>query len=42
MKTIFRSWFRTRQNRIRRRLDKAKDAATARPVISGRPIEYDV
>jgi len=42
VKTIFRSWFRTRQNRIQRRLDKAKDAATARPVLSGRPIEYDV
>ena len=42
MKAIFRSWFRARQSRIRRRLDNTRDAATARPVLSGRPIDYEV
>lgn len=42
MNAIFRSWFRTRKNRIRRRLDKTHDTATDRPVLSGRPIDYDV
>ena len=41
MKPIFRSWFRTRKSRIQRRLDKTH-AAAARPVLSSRPIEYDV
>jgi hypothetical protein len=38
----FRCWLRTRQSRIRRRLDKTHDTATYRPVLSGRPIDYDV
>jgi DDE family transposase len=42
VKPIFRSWFRARQSRIRRRLDKTRDTATSRPVLSGRPIDYDV
>ena len=42
MKPIFRSWFRTRQSRIRRRLDRTRDTATHRPVLSTRPIDYDV
>ncbi len=42
MNAIFRSWFRTRQSRIQRRLDKTRDTATYRPVLSGRPIDYDV
>jgi hypothetical protein len=42
VKAIFRSWFRTRQSRIRRRLDNTHDTATARPVFSHRPIDYDV
>ena len=42
MKPIFRSWFRTRKNRIQRRLDKTRDTATSRSVLSGRPIDYDV
>lgn len=42
MKPIFRSWFRTRKSRIQRRLAKTRDAATSRPVLSSRTIEYDV
>lgn len=42
MKAIFRSWFHTRKNRIQRRLDKTHDTAPSRPVLSGRPIDYDV
>ena len=42
MKAIFRSWFRTRQDRIRRRLDKTHDTATSRPVLSASHIGYDV
>ncbi len=42
MKPIFRSWFRTRKSRIQRRLDNTRDAATFRPVLSGRPIDYEV
>lgn len=42
MKPIFRSWFRTRQSRIERRLDHTRDTATSRPVLSARPIDYDV
>lgn len=42
MKPIFRSWFRTRQSRIQRRLDKTHDTAAAHPVLSSRTIEYDV
>ena len=42
MKPIFRSWFRTRRSRIQRRLDTTRDTATFRPVLSGRPIDYDV
>jgi len=42
VKPIFRSWFRTRKSRIQRRLDKTRDTATDRPVLSGRTIEYDV
>jgi Transposase DDE domain group 1 len=39
---LFRSWFRARQSRIRRRLDTTHDTAAARPVLSARPIDYDV
>jgi Transposase DDE domain group 1 len=39
---IFRSWFRARQSRIQRRLDKTKDTATSRPVFSDHLITYDV
>jgi len=42
VKPIFRSWFRTRKSRIQRRLDNTRDTATFRPVLSGRPIDYDV
>jgi len=42
VKPIFRSWFRTRKSRIQRRLAKTRDAATSRPVLSSRTIEYDV
>ena len=42
MNAIFRCWFRTRKDTIRRRLDKTKDTATARPVLSSRPIDYDL
>lgn len=42
MNPIFRSWFRARQSRIRRRLDTTRDTATARPVLSRRPVDYDV
>jgi Transposase DDE domain group 1 len=42
VKPIFRSWFRTRQSRIQRRLDKTHDTAAAHPVLSSRTIEYDV
>jgi hypothetical protein len=42
VKTIFRSWFRSRQSRIRRRLDKTHDTATSRPVLSDHTIDYDV
>jgi hypothetical protein len=42
VKTIFRSWFRSRQSRIRRRLDKTHDTATYRPVFSDHTIDYDV
>jgi hypothetical protein len=42
VKAIFRSWFRTRKDRIQRRLDTTHDSATSRPVLSGRPIDYDV
>jgi hypothetical protein len=42
VKPIFRSWFRARQSRIRRRLDNTRDTATSRPVLSGRPIGYEV
>jgi hypothetical protein len=42
VKAIFRCWFHARKNTIRRRLDKTKDTATARPVFSGRPIDYEV
>ncbi len=41
MKPIFRSWFRTRQSRIRRRLDSTRTTAAYRPVFSARNIEYD-
>ena len=42
MKPIFRSWFRTRQSRIQRRLDKTHDRETSRPVFSDHTIDYDV
>jgi hypothetical protein len=42
VKPIFRSWFLTRKSRIQRRLDNTRDTATFRPVLSGRPIDYDV
>jgi hypothetical protein len=42
VKPIFRSWFRTRKSRIQRRLDNTRDTATFRPVLSGRPMDYDV
>ena len=42
MKPIFRSWFRSRKSRIERRLDKTRDTATHRPVLSARVIDYDV
>jgi Transposase DDE domain group 1 len=42
VKPIFRSWFRSRQSRIERRLDKTRDTATHRPVLSARVIDYDV
>ncbi len=42
MKPIFRSWFRSRKSRIERRLDRTRDTATHRPVLSARPIDYDV
>ena len=42
MKPIFRSWFRSRKDTIRRRLDKTKDTATSRPVFSDHTIDYDV
>ena len=42
MKPIFRSWFRTHKSRIERRLDNTRDAATSRPVLSTRTIDYDV
>jgi hypothetical protein len=42
VKPIFRSWFRTRQSRIRRRLDKTRDTATSRPIFSDHIITYDV
>lgn len=42
MKPIFRSWFRTRQSRIQRRLDKTHDRETSRPVLSDHTIDYDV
>jgi Transposase DDE domain group 1 len=42
VKTIFRSWFRTRKSRIQRRLDKTQDAASCRPVLSAHTIDYDV
>ena len=42
MKPIFRSWFRSRKSRIERRLDTTRDTATHRPVLSTRPLDYDV
>lgn len=42
MKPLFRSWFRSRQSRIERRLDHTRDTATHRPVLSTRVIDYDV
>jgi hypothetical protein len=42
VKPIFRSWFRSRKSRIERRLDNTRDTATHRPVLSARPIDYDV
>jgi Transposase DDE domain group 1 len=42
VKPIFRSWFRSRQSRIRRRLDNTHDTATSRPVFSDHTIDYDV
>ncbi len=42
MKPIFRSWCRSRKDRIRRRLDKTRDTATGQPVFTTRPIDYDV
>jgi len=39
---IFRSWFRSRKARVDRRLDASRDTAPARPVLTGRTIEYDV
>jgi hypothetical protein len=41
VKPIFRSWFRTRQSRIRRRLDSTRTTAAYRPVFSARNIDYD-
>ncbi len=42
MKPHFRAWFRQFQSRIQRRLDPKHDTASDRPVLSGRPINYDV
>jgi hypothetical protein len=42
VKPVFRSWFRSRKSRIERRLDSTRDTATHRPVLSTRPIDYDV
>jgi Transposase DDE domain group 1 len=42
VKPLFRSWFRSRQSRIERRLDKTRDTANHRPMLSARTIDYDV
>jgi hypothetical protein len=42
VKPIFRSWFRTQQSRIRRRLDSTRTTAAYRPVFSARNIDYEV
>jgi hypothetical protein len=42
VKPIFRSWYRTRKDRIRRRLDSTRTTAAYRPVFSARNIDYDV
>ena len=42
MKPIFRVWYRACKSRIERRLDKTRDTATARPILSAHTIDYDV
>ena len=42
MKPIFRIWYRACKSRIERRLDKTRDTATARPILSAHTIDYDV
>jgi hypothetical protein len=42
VKTIFRSWFQNRKNRIQRRLDKKHDVATERPTLNASNIDYEV